>query len=92
MVNYNSSLYTKACIDSIIKHTSPNIHYQIIVVDNNSEPEDFRNLQALSQNSKVTLVRSKVNLGFAGGNMYGVQFTEADYYFFLNNDSELQND
>lgn len=92
MVNYNSSRYTRACIESIINHTSSNINYQVVVVDNNSEPDDYRNLQALTQNSKVTLVRSKLNLGFAGGNMHGVQFTEADYYFFLNNDSELQND
>lgn len=92
MVNYNSSGYTKACIESIVKHTSPNINYQIVVVDNNSEPEDYRNLQACAQNAKVKLVRSKMNMGFAGGNMYGVQFAEADYYFFLNNDSELQND
>ena len=91
-VNYNSSQYTKACVDSILKHTSSRLDYQIVVVDNNSEPDDYRKLMDLSGIDKVLVVRSKINLGFAGGNMYGVQFCDADYYFFLNNDSELQND
>ena len=92
LINYNSSEYTKACIESITTHASSNIKYEIIVVDNNSEPEDFYKLQELEFDDKIKLVRSKINLGFAGGNMYGVQFTKAEYYFFLNNDCELQND
>lgn len=92
MINYNSSRYTLACINSIEKHTSPEISYHIVVVDNNSETDDFKNLLDIQDNPRVTLVRSKINLGFSAGNMYGVQFTTADYYFFLNNDCELQND
>ena len=92
LINYNSSRFTRACIDSIAKHTAPDLSYHIVVVDNNSEPDDYQQLNDLTLNPKVQLVRSKINLGFAAGNMYGVQFTTAEYYFFLNNDCELQND
>ncbi|NOY84608.1 MAG: glycosyltransferase family 2 protein [Nitrospirae bacterium] len=92
IINYNSSAYTLKCVQSIIKHTSSQLSYQIVIVDNNSEKQDFDRLKALSENPKVKVLRSKFNLGFSGGHMLGVQFTEAPYYFFLNNDCLLLND
>lgn len=92
LINYNSSVYTKSCIESILRHTPPELSYNIIVIDNNSEPDDFASLREGIHDPRIELVRSKINLGFAAGNMYGTQFTTAEYYFFLNNDCELQND
>jgi len=92
LINYNSSRYTKACVESIIKNTPDNFSYQIIIIDNNSEPEDYANIYELSSNTLIQVVRSKINLGFAGGNMYGIQFANSEYYFFLNNDCEVKND
>jgi GT2 family glycosyltransferase len=92
MINYNSSQYTTACIESIIEKTSPEIDYQIIVVDNNSCPEQYAALGVLKRFHQVTIVRSRINTGFAGGNMFGLQFAAAEFYFFLNNDCLLLND
>lgn len=96
MINYNSSDYSISCIKSILCNTNNNLHYQIIVIDNASTGEDYKNLQnqlaLLNSNNDIFLFRSRINLGFSGGNMLGVQFANAKYYFFLNNDCVLQND
>lgn len=95
IINYNSAQYTINCIKSIIEKTSKTINYQIIIIDNASKIDDFYNLQShinLLENNNILLVRSKINLGFGGGNMLGVQNANAQYYAFVNNDSILLND
>ncbi len=96
VINYNSSAHTIDCIDSIYEKTRSGVTYQVIVVDNASEPCDYRQLRlgidASENRENITLVRSRINLGFSAGNMLGVQVASADYYFFLNNDCVLQND
>lgn len=95
IINYNSSDYTINCINSIIEKTGKNINYQIIVIDNASERDDFLKLFEKIKSisfSNLQLVRSKINTGFGGGNMHGVQFSNAKYYAFINNDSIFMND
>ncbi len=93
LLNYNSSRFTQDCVASIVAMTK-DVSYEIIVVDNNSAPADFACLTATTSHYPVTLVRSRINLGFSGGNMLGVQFAHpgARYYYFLNNDCLLLTD
>lgn len=95
IINYNSSQHTKDCIESIINKTSKKLSYQIIIVDNASEKNDYQNLHSFItqlNNKNVALYRSRINTGFGGGNMHGVQFANAHYYAFINNDTILLND
>ncbi|WP_103070688.1 glycosyltransferase family 2 protein [Aquimarina sediminis] len=95
LINYNSSSYTISCVQSILKQTTSSIKYEIIIVDNASEIEDFETLKNELSKSNIPnlkLVRSKYNTGFGGGNMYGVQFANGKYFAFVNNDTILQND
>lgn len=96
LINYNSSTYTIECISSILQHTQHERSYGIVIVDNASEQNDFEHLAGhitqLDHKVPVKLFRSRINTGFAGGNMQAVQFIRAKYYFFLNNDCRLQND
>jgi GT2 family glycosyltransferase len=92
LINYNSSDFTLPAVQSIRQRTAPPLDYLVVVVDNNSQPDDYAKLAPLRAYDNVKLVRSRVNLGFAGGNMYGVQFAKARYYYFLNNDCLLLND
>jgi GT2 family glycosyltransferase len=92
LVNYNSSEYTLACVDSILAQTTAALRFQIVVVDNNSRLEEFVKLAALKELMHVQLFRNKINTGFSGANMMGVQLADADYYYFLNNDCVLLND
>ena len=96
MINYNSSDYTLSCIDSVLYNTKDSIKFQIIVIDNASEDDSYFKLESeinkIDKRYNIYLFRSIINLGFSGGNMLGVQFSSAKYYFFLNNDCVLQND
>lgn len=95
LINYNTASYSLQAIDSIIEHTSDFINFQLIVVDNASEYEDFRVLdQGIRKLGRpnITVFRSRINTGFGGGNMFGVQFAKADYYIFVNNDVLLKED
>lgn len=93
IINYNNYSYTVDCIKSVINKTDISISYDIIVVDNNSEIEDFNQLKiSLPNNENVSLHRSVINTGFGGGNMFGVQFANSKYILFLNNDTLLKND
>ncbi len=95
IINYNSSEYTLKCVDRVLEVTPAGLSYEIIIVDNASEKEDFQKLQtyvSVLKNSKVALFRSRINTGFGGGNMFGVQHSNSAYYLFLNNDTLLKND
>lgn len=95
LINYNSSKYTLDCVNSCIEKIDKNLNYQIVIVDNCSEIDDYSALKKAIEEisfSNIKLIRSKINTGFGAGNMIGVQYTVAKYYAFVNNDSLLQND
>ncbi len=95
IINYNNSDLTINCVRSIIDHTDPKINYRIILVDNASSFEDYSNLKKSLDTTayeNIELVRSMINTGFGGGNMFGVQNVNAGYYAFINNDTLLVND
>jgi len=91
-VNYNSSKETLELIRSIEKMTAKTLTYEIIVVDNASDSEQFKLLEPLENHARIRLVRSRINTGFAQGNMLGIQYAGGEYYFFINNDTLLKND
>ncbi|OYQ34668.1 glycosyl transferase [Flavobacterium cyanobacteriorum] len=93
IINYNSSGYTVECVKSVLEKTSSTISAEIIIVDNNSRPEDYSALELrLAKQDNIRLVRSRINIGFGAGNMLGAQFAQGQYLLFLNNDTLLMND
>jgi GT2 family glycosyltransferase len=95
LINYNSSKHTINCIQSILSKTSKEIHFQIIITDNCSEKDDYLNLKSFCEslkNSNIELHRNIINNGFGAGNMFGVQFANAKYLAFVNNDTLFMND
>lgn len=86
LVNYNGTDDTIDCINSLHKISYRN--YEIIVVDNASK--DVDTLEELLQPMGVMLLKSKENLGFAGGNNLGINYAlyqGTDYALLLNNDT-----
>jgi len=66
-------------------------NYEILVCDMGSEtdPTEYIN----SQNYPNTRVlRSEKNLGFTGGNNWGIRQAKGDYIFIVNNDTEVTPD
>lgn len=93
LINYNTASYTLESVRAVMEKTSKETSYQIIVVDNNSEPADFGELKnGLPEGENIHLHRSNINTGFGGGNMLGIPYANARYLLFLNNDAMLLND
>lgn len=93
LINYNSTDYTKGCIASVIEQTDPRLKWQMIIVDNASAESSYTALKEHVEGTEnIKLVRSILNVGFSGGNMMGVQHANADYLYFLNNDTTFQTD
>ncbi|MBS9460948.1 glycosyltransferase family 2 protein [Flagellimonas sp. 389] len=87
-INYNESEVTLDLLQSIRTLTYPN--YEIIVVDNaspNDNPDKIK-----EKYPEITLIKSKENLGFAGGNNLGVKQAKGDYLLFINNDTIVPKD
>lgn len=91
-VNFNSSSHTIACVQSVLGAAGTRFDTRVVVIDNNSEDDDFGQLTALSDDPRIVLHRSPQNIGFASANMLALQFVLPQYVFFLNNDCTLQND
>ena len=90
-INYNSAIHTIEMVKSVMQ--SDYINIKIIIVDNNSEEEDYKKLYEIS--NKATIIRSKVNLGFSGGNNIGIRAAineNAKYIMIINNDTIIKKD
>lgn len=85
ILNYNQIKVTREFLDSCKSLEYSN--YKIVMVDNasNDDPTDL-----IKENyPDVKIVRNSENLGFTGGNNVGIQSIDADYYFIVNNDTEV---
>ena len=60
---------------------------EVIVVDNASSQYEASIIE--QRYPQVIVIRSKANLGFAGGNNLGIQAAHGRYLFFINNDTLL---
>ena len=60
---------------------------EVIVVDNGSKVDEAAVIN--QRYPLVKAIRSKQNLGFAGGNNIGIKAAKGDYLYFINNDTLL---
>lgn len=86
-INYNGLNDTVELIESI-KRYCEGFSYEIIVVDNGSENEEYINIR--NQFPDITVLRSEKNLGFSGGNNLGLLKARGRYLFLINNDTLLE--
>ncbi len=86
ILNWNGHKDTLECLASVEKIDYPN--FQTIVVDNGSTDDSVKIIRA--HFSKLTLLETNANLGFAGGNNVGIQHAlshGAEAVLLLNNDT-----
>ncbi|MDY0275122.1 MAG: glycosyltransferase family 2 protein [Desulfomicrobium sp.] len=88
---YNQWELTSQCLHSLFEHT-PKKNIQIIVVDNASTDATpktcpFLGEQLFAQN--FTYIRLETNINFGPGCNLGARHAQADFLFFLNNDTLL---
>jgi len=99
-INYNGSENTIKLLESLAGQTDKD--FQVIVVDNASEKDDFNNLKTninrqdlLKQVLPVNVIRNEQNLGFSGGNNVGIRDAFQGGYswvLLLNNDTWVERD
>lgn len=87
ILNFNKSHMTAKCLAHLWRYTAGH-PYEIIVVDNGSRAEEFRELTNITGPFK--LVRLPVNRFFSEGNNIGVEASRGKYVMFLNNDAFVQ--
>lgn len=89
IVHYNTPKLTEQCVQSVIDKTK-RVSYEVIVVDNASTVHDAHELK--DKFPSIKLVKSAINLGFAGGNNLGLKEAVGEYILLLNSDTVLIND
>jgi len=85
-VNYNQSAVTCELLNSIQKISYSNI--EIFVVDNAS-PNDNPDI-IKEKYPYINFIKTKTNLGFAGGNNVALPHCKGKYVLFINNDTEVE--
>ncbi|MSU63938.1 MAG: glycosyltransferase [Pedosphaera sp.] len=86
ILTYNQLAHTKACLESILRHTPE--PYELILVDNGSTdgtPEYLREYAA--QHERVGVIANQTNRGFAAGNNQGLALATGRQVLLLNNDT-----
>lgn len=86
-VNYNHSELTIALIESLKRLNDR--RFELIVVDNASlEPFEYSGETSFD----LSIIYSKENRGFAGGNEMGMKVARGEYLYLINNDTEIERD
>lgn len=85
ILHWNSVRDTLACLDAVSRLEYERL--QVIVVDNGSTDGSAEMIRAC--HPQATLLSSAENLGYAGGNNFGMRYAldhGADYFWLLNDD------
>jgi GT2 family glycosyltransferase len=89
VVTYNSARFVDGCFGSLSRMERDGLEVAAVAVDNGSTDESVAMLEAYPW---VSTVRTKRNLGFAGGNNLAMRHAMeagADYVYLLNHDTEV---
>lgn len=84
IVNYNSGVYAVDCIRSLLQQQS--LALEVIVVDNASQDNSIELLNE-AFGKKITLIKSKENLGFGRANNLAASKATGEYLLLLNPDT-----
>ena len=84
-INYNGLRDTCELIDTLPLEDKS---IEVIVVDNASTQDEATVIE--DRFPQVKVIRSKKNIGFAGGNNLGIKAAQGKFIFFLNNDTLLR--
>jgi len=88
-LNWNTAGMTCCFLESSRQLNYRN--YEILVCDMNSDVDPSFQIGSYDF-PHTTVLRSNKNLGFAGGNNWGIAQAKGDYIFIVNNDTELTPD
>jgi GT2 family glycosyltransferase len=88
IVNYNGTQWLEGCLSSLTAQTFKS--FEIVLVDNASTDESCALVE--KKFPHVSLVRSKMNVGFASGNNIGIRAARGNLIATLNTDTRVEPD
>lgn len=87
ILNYNTRELLRECLESVQKSNTCGFFFETIVVDNASIDGSVEMVE--EEFPWVKLIKSRKNLGFAGGCNLGLREARSRYILFLNSDTEI---
>ncbi len=90
IVSYNTKQLLSELLKSIFTHCNSS-HYEVIVVDNDSDDGSVAMLNSEFRD-RIRLLENNKNLGFGAANNQGANVDKGEYLFFLNSDTRFKND
>lgn len=96
VLNYKQAKLTLDTIQSLLQINHKGFDYQIFLINGNIVDESLEIFEnKLGNNQKITLLSTGANLGYAGGNNFGIKQAlkqNFDYYLIINNDVIVDKD
>lgn len=91
ILNYNTTIETKKCIESIRKLEGADFQKKVIVIDNCSTGNSFGELQKIyGSDTDISMYQMEKNIGFSRANNYGYDIVrkkgDADFCIVCNSD------
>lgn len=92
IVNWNSGIQLKDCVESVMKSSFDNsILNKVIVVDNDSKDDSIELAERLNFDN-LEIIKNKENLGFGKACNIGAKNSQSDFILFLNPDAMVYED
>lgn len=85
---YGQKFLTQQCLDSILSAKNK-LEYEVICMDNGSEPEIGELLEKYKSNKEIKYIRNDENYNFSVGCNVGFCHSVGDIVVFLNNDTTV---
>jgi len=83
---WNQSDLTISCLKSIREYTS---NYNLILINNGSEPGEWEKIEMEIENHKsCSVISNKVNEGFVKAINQGINVVSSDFVVLMNNDTQ----
>ena len=90
ILNYNGKQFLKVCLESVLAQSYPD--FEIILFDNASVDNSAQYVKDNFTDSRIKVIESHENLGFAGGNNEALKHCTNDLIVLLNNDTKAEKD
>ena len=85
ILNYNGKRFLDECISAVLNQSYP--EFELIFFDNNSTDGSAEYTVSRFNDSRIKIIKSDRNLGFAGGNNEALKHCLNDLVVLLNNDT-----
>jgi hypothetical protein len=88
VTTYQRHAVLRDCLEALANQTLPRDKFEVIVVDDGSQPSAAPVVEAFGDRLDVTFVRLETNVGLGQARNAGIEASRGDVLFFLDDDDE----